>query len=182
MKRIILVFSVGLIVTLAACKGKNKTENADQQATTSEQPAPAGGTSAATTPSNEPKTYAVTFSPDSVYLGKNKEVLVRVNNAKAVELADADGKVTGTEITYEFEVTNKNQVGGSSIFVNPANFRLQLDNGNNITHDNYNSVNVDAESTKSSTDNKFKLPAGTKPKSLSLFYDETRVSVGVEMK
>jgi len=180
MKRIILVFSVGLMVTLAACKGKNKTENADQQTTTAEQPAES--TPAATTPANEPKTYAVTFSPDSVYLGKKKEVLVRVKNAKAVELADADGKVTGTEITYEVEVTNKNQVGGSGIFFNPGDFRMQLDNGNNITHDNYNSVNVDAESTKSSTDNKFKLPAGTKPKSLSLFYDETRVSVGVEMK
>lgn len=180
MKRIILVFSVGLMVTLAACKGKNKTENADQQTTTAEQPAES--TPAATAPANEPKTYAVTFTPDSIYLGKNKEAFVRIKNAKAIELADADGKVTGTEITYEVELTNKNQVGGRGIFLNPGDFRLQLDNGNNITHDNYNSLNVEAESTKSSTDNKFKLPAGTKPKSLSLFFDETRVSVGVEMK
>jgi hypothetical protein len=180
MKRIILVFSVGVLATLAACKGKNKTENADQQTTTSEQPAESAP--AATTPANEPKTYEVVFSPDSAYLGKKKEVLVRVRNAKAVELSDADGKITGTEITYEVEVTNKNQVGGNSVFFNPGDFRLQLDNGNSITNDKYNSVNVDAESTKSSTDNTFKLPAGTRPKSLNLFYDETRVTVAVEMK
>ncbi|SHN32515.1 hypothetical protein [Chitinophaga sp. CF418] len=179
MKRIILVFSVGLMVAFAACKGKNKTENAEQQTTTAEQ---TQSSPAAATPANEPKTYEVVFSPDSVYLGKEKQALVRVKNAKAVELSDADGKITGTEITYEVEVTNKNQVGGHGIFFNPGDFRLLLDNGNSITHDNYNSLNVDAESTKSSTDNKFRLPAGTRPKSLNLFYDETRVTVGVEMK
>lgn len=181
MKRIILVFSVGLMVALVACKGKGKTENADQQTTTSEQaegntPAPDAA------PTNQPKTYAVVFSPDTAYLGKKKEAFVRIKNATAVELSDADGKITGTEITYELEVTNKNQVGGNGIFVNPDQFRLQLDNGNSVTHDSYNSLNVDAESTKSSTDNKFRLPAGTKPKSLNLFYDETRVPIAVEMK
>ncbi|ACU62696.1 hypothetical protein [Chitinophaga pinensis] len=180
MKRIILVSSVALMVALAACKGKNKTENADQQAPSSEQQSES--TPAASTPANEPKTFAITFAPDSVFLGKKKEVFVRLKNAKGIELADPDGKVTGTEITYEIEVTNKNAVGGNGIFFNPNDFRLQLDNGNNLTHDNYNTVNVDAESTKTSEENKFKLPAGAKPKNLNLFYDETRVSVGVEMK
>jgi hypothetical protein len=179
MKRVILVFSAGLMVCLVACKGKNKTDNAEQQTTTTEQTQSSPATA---TPTNEPKTYEVVFSPDSAYLGKKKEAFVRVKNAKAVELSDADGKITGTEITYEVEVTNKNQVGGNSIYFNPGDFRLQLDNGNSITNDRYHSVNVDAESTKSSTENIFKLPAGTKPKSLSLFYDETRVSVGVELK
>ncbi|PWV56972.1 hypothetical protein [Chitinophaga sp. S165] len=179
MKRTTLVLSLGLMVALAACKGKNKTENADQQ-TTSEQQAD-NSTPAASTPANEPKTYQVAFSPDTAYLGKTKEAFVRVKSGKAVELSDADGKVTGTEITYELEVTNKNQVGGNGIFINPGDFRLQLDNGNNLTHDNYNTLNVDAESTKSS-ENKFRLPAGAKPKTLNLFYDETRVSVGVELK
>jgi len=179
MKRIILVYSVGLMIILAACKGKSKTENAAQQTTSTEQ---TQSSPAAAAPTNEPKTYDVAFAPDSAYLGKNKEVLVRVKNAKAVELSDADGKITGTEITYDVEVTNKNQMGGNSIFFNPGNFRLQLDNGNNITNDRYNSLNVDAESTKTSTDNAFRLPAGTKPKSLNLFYDETRVTVGIEMK
>lgn len=181
MKRIILVFSVGLMVVFAACKGKNKTENAEQQTTPSEQQTE-NSPAAATPAANQPKTYEVVFAPDTAYLGKKKEAFVRVKNAKAVELSDADGKITGTEITYELEVTNKNQVGGNGIFINPANFRLQLDNGNNLTHDNYNSLNVDAESTKSSIDNKFRLPAGAKPKSLNLFYDETRVAMGVEMK
>lgn len=179
MKRIILVYSVGLMIILAACKGKSKTENADQQTTSAEQ---TQSSPAAAAPTNEPKTYDVVFSPDTVYLGKKKQAFVRVKNAKAVELSDADGKITGTEITYEVEVTNKAQVGGNSVFFNPGDFRLQLDNGNSITNDRYNSVNVEAESTKSSTDNVFKLPAGTKPKALNLFYDETRVTVGVEMK
>jgi hypothetical protein len=180
MKRILLVFSVGLMVVFAACKGKNKTDNAEQQTTTSEQQAE--NSPVAAPAANQPKTYEIVFAPDTAYLGKKKEAFVRIKNATAVELSDADGKITGTEITYELEVTNKNQVGGDGIFINPSNFRLQLDNGNNLTHDNYNSLSVDAESTKSSVDNKFRLPAGAKPKSLNLFHDETRVTMGVEMK
>src|SRR5688500_9395519 len=49
-----------------------------------------------TTPGNEPRTFSVTFSPDSVYLGKNKEAFIKLLNAKAVELSDADGKIQGT--------------------------------------------------------------------------------------
>lgn len=177
MKRIILVSSVALMVAFAACKGKNKTENADQQTPGGEQSAES--TPAAGTPANQPKTFAVTFAPDTVFLGKKKEVFVRLKNGKGIELTDPDGKVTGTEFTYDIEVTNKNAVGGNGIFFNPADFRLQLDNGNNLTHETYNTVNVEAESTQTSADNKFKLPTGTKPKGMNLFYDETRVPVTI---
>jgi hypothetical protein len=179
MKRTILASALLISVAFVACKEKKATENTDQSnaAQSSESTTPAS-----TSPANEPKSYAVTFSPDTAYLGKNKEAFIRLKNGKAVELMDADGKATGTELTYEIELTNKRKLGESSVFINPNEFRLQLDNGNNITHDNYNSVSADAESTKSSEDNKFRLPAGTKPKTLNLFFDETRVSVGIELK
>ncbi|MBP1651077.1 MAG: hypothetical protein H6Q26_1234 [Bacteroidetes bacterium] len=178
MNKTILASVFSIAIFFAACKSKTTSENADSSATTttttpSEEKA---------TPANEPKSYTVTFSPDTAFLGKKKEAFIRLKNGKAVELYDNEGKVTGTELTYEIELTNKNKVGESSVFINPNDFRLTLDNGTNITHDNYNSVSADAESTKSSEENKFRLPAGTKPKTLNLFLDETRVSVGVEMK
>lgn len=181
MNKTILVSVLAITSFFAACNSKTATENADSSATTT--PSETTTTpSASSSPANEPKSYTVTFSPDTAWLGKKKEAFVRLKNGKAVELQDADGKVTGTELTYELELTNKTAVGGNSIFINPNDFRLTLDNGNNITHDNYNSLSVDPESTKSEEGNRFKLPAGTKPKTLNLFMDETRVSVGVEMK
>ncbi|WP_343670229.1 hypothetical protein [Chitinophaga sp.] len=181
MNKTILASVFSIAIFFAACKSKTAPTNADSSAnTTTSTTAPENSSSA--TPANEPKSYTVTFSPDTAFLGKKKEAFVRLKNGKAIELYDNEGKVTGTELTYEIELTNKNKVGESSVFLNPNDFRLALDNGTNITHDNYNSVSADAESTKTSEENKFRLPAGTKPKTLNLFLDETRVSVGVEMK
>lgn len=180
MNKTILVSVLAISGFFAACNNKGTSENADSSTTTtpSETTTPAESSS----PANEPKSYTVTFSPDTAWLGKKKEAFVRLKNGTAVELQDADGKVTGTELSYEIELTNKQSVGTNSVYINPNDFRLTLDNGNNITHDNYNSLSVDPESTKSTDGNRFKLPAGTKPKTLNLFMDETRVSVGVEMK
>lgn len=178
MNKTILASVFSIAIFFAACKSKTTSENADSSAaTTTTSPSEEKAT-----PANEPKSYTVTFSPDTAFLGKKKEAFIRLKNGSAVELYDNEGKVTGTELTYEIELTNKNKVGENSVFINPNDFRLTLDNGTNITHDNYNSVSADAESTKSSVENKFRLPAGTKPKTLNLFLDETRVSVGVEMK
>lgn len=179
MKKTFLAAALIISVAFVACKEKKAAENTDNN--NSEQ-ASESSTPANATPANEPKSYTVTFSPDTAYLGKNKEAFIRLKNGKAVELMDADGKATGTELTYEIEVTNKRKLGQNSVYINPNEFRLQLDNGNNITHDNYNSVSADAEATNSSAENRFRLPAGTKPKTLNLFFDETRVSVGVELK
>jgi hypothetical protein len=178
MKKTILTSAFAIAIAFTACKNKTANENADNSTTQTSENNEAGSN----TPANEPKTYSITFSPDTAYLGKNKEAFIRFKNGKAVELSDADGKITGTELTYEIEVTNKKKLGDGSVYVNPNEFRLALDNGNNITHESYNSISADAEATNSSVDNKFRLPAGTKPKSLNLFMDETRVSVGVEMK
>jgi hypothetical protein len=79
-------------------------------------------------------------------------------------------------------VTNKNKIGGHNFFFNSGNFRLTLDNNQNITEYTGNSSGVDAESTKELTGIKYKIPAGAKPKTLNLFHDETRASVGIELK
>lgn len=172
-----------LSASLYSCKDK---KNADAEATDQKTTEPTTTTEESKESSKpaaaEPKTYTVVFTPDTVRLGKNKEALIKIKDAKAVELSDPDGKVTGIELSYSIEVTNKNSIGGSSVFINPNNFRLTLDNGNNITHDTYNTVGPAAESTETSSGNIFKIPAGAKPKTLNLFHDETRVSVAVELK
>lgn len=135
-----------------------------------------------TTATNEARSYRVSFSPDEVELGKNNEAYIKLKNGKALDLVDADGKITGIEFTYDIELKNRNETGTGAIFISPSNFRLQLDNGNIITQERYNSVSADAQSTNTSTGNKFRLPPGTKPQSLSLFFDETRSTVNVSMK
>ena len=131
--------------------------------------------------SNEAKSYTVTFSPQQITLGKNDEALLRLKNGKALDLLDADGKIIGTELSYDIELKNKNEVGGNSIYIYPSNFRLQLDNENIVQQDKYSTVSADAQSSNVSTGNRFRLPPGTKPVSLSLFFDETRATVNVRM-
>ncbi|NJM80902.1 MAG: hypothetical protein HC854_17145 [Flavobacterium sp.] len=102
---------------------------------------------------------------------------------KALELSNPDGKITGIELTYQIEVTNKNAIGGgSSIGIDPSNFRLELDNCNKISHEKYNYLSVKPEETQTSETQNFKIPTGTKPVNLHLFYDETRAVVKLSMK
>lgn len=115
-------------------------------------------------------------------IGKDKEATIKVINLKAIELSDADSKVTGIELSYDYEVTNNNKIGGDGFVIDPAKFRLVLDNNNKISHETYDSDGVDAESTKTIVGNKFKFPAGSKPVALNLFFNETTASVKLEMK
>jgi hypothetical protein len=177
-KLFIPIVAIATFSLMFSCKGKNKDASSDTS--TTGEPAKKDETKAA--PTNEPKTYTVTFSPDTVLLGKNKEALVKIKNAKAVALQDPDGKDEGIELTFDLDVTNKVKVGGSSFFFRTDNFRLTLDNNQNITQADGNSSGVDAESTKELTGIKYKIPAGARPKTLNLFHDETRASVGVELK
>jgi len=180
-----IVFFVSLTI-FYSCKGKKANTDETTQTTittdtqskveTDKQAKPEA------TKSNETKTYTVAAVPDSVVLGKNKEAVIKIKNLKAIQLNNPNGENTGIELSYDLEVTNNNKIGGSNVFINPQQFRLVLDNGTKLTHDNYNSVGADAESTKISTDNKFKLPPGTKPKALNLFFDETSASVKLEVK
>ncbi len=171
-----IVFLVSFF--LYSCKGaKTKTDESIQTTTVD-----GSESKPSANKDSETKANTVTAMPDSVTLGKNKEVLIKLENLKEVQLTNPEGENTGTELSYDIEVTNNNKIGGSNVFINPNDFRLLLDNGTKITHDNYNSVSADPESTKSSTDNKFKLPPGTKPASLNLFFNETSASVKLEVK
>lgn len=169
---------VALMVTTYACK--SKTDAASDKA--AESAAPATEAKPESNNAAETKTYSVTVTPDSAALGKNKEALLKITNVKATQLNDPDGKSTGIELSYDLELTNRNDLKGDNVFINPSDFRLVLDNGTKITHDNYNSVAADAQSTKTSVDNKFKLPAGTKPVALNLFFSETSAQVKLELK
>lgn len=84
------------------------------------------------------------------------------------------------ELTYKIELTNKNQIGGTSVGLPTTDFRLQLDNGNKISPSSI-FVDADLEATKLSTDDKFTIPAGAKPTRLNLFYDQTRASIKLEV-
>jgi len=184
-RKLIPIVLLASLTIMYSCKGKKATTDESTQTTTvdsqsktatTEQPKP----EAAKT--NETKTYTIAATPDSVVLGKNKEAVLKIKNLKAIQLNNPNGENTGIELSYDLEVTNNNKIGGSNIFINPQQFRLVLDNGTKLTHDNYNSVGADAESTKTATDNKFKLPPGTKPKALNLFFDETSASIKLELK
>jgi hypothetical protein len=177
-KRFFPVPALALFVLVYSCKSKPKETTTDSGTATATQPA----NTPTTTPANEPKTYTVIFTPDTVLLGKNNEAFVKIKNAKAVALQNPDGKDEGIELTFSLDVTNKNKVGGNSIFFRTDNFRMTLDNGNNITQDTGEAEGVDAESTKELKKIVYKLPAGTKPKTLNLFHDQTRASVGLELK
>jgi len=180
MKKLFIAFvALSAFSVLYSCKGKNKEAGSDN--TTTQESAKKDET-APSSPANEPKTYTVTFSPDTVLLGKDKEAAVKIKNAKAVALQDPDGKDEGIELTFDLDVTNRTKIGGNSIFFRTDNFRLTLDNGQNITQADGNSSGIDAESTKEIGGIKYKIPSGAKPKTLNLFHDQTRASVGVELK
>ena len=179
MKRLVIpILTIATFTVMYSCKGKNKDAASDT--TTTQEPAKKD--EASSTPANEPKTYTVTFSPDTILLGKDKEAAVKVKNTKAVALSNPDGKDEGIELTFDLDVTNKNKIGGHNIFFRTDNFRLTLDNGQNITQADGAAEGIDPESTKELKGIKYKIPAGAKPKTLNLFHDETRASVGVELK
>jgi hypothetical protein len=176
-KQIISVLLLSVLLCFNSCKknGEN-SENTPSSEVAQE-------SNSETTTSSEPKTFTVTATPETLLLGKNKEASVKLQNLKAVELSNSDGVITGIELSYEIELTNKNSISqGGYISLNPSKFRLILDNGNKISHENYNSVSTDPDETKTAIGNTFKLPAGTKPVSLNLFYDETIVNVKIDLK
>ncbi len=179
MKSILLSVMLISILLFVSCKG-NKSESSGEVAATSET-----GKKEAPSEKNTdaaPKTFTLTAAPDSVLLGKNQEALVKIKNLKAVQLSTPDDANAGIQISYDIEVTNRRKIGESSVYINPNNFRLVLDNGNKLTHDSYNSVSADADATASSSNNIFKLPAGTKPATLNLFFDDTQASVKFQMQ
>ena len=180
MKKIYLAITFVALTLQTSCKKEEKKEEStpstetttDSNETSSEEKVAM----------NTPKTFTLTATPEVSLLGKKNEASIKVVNLKGIELSDPDGKITGIELSYQIEVTNKNAISGGSIGIDPSNFRLELDNGNKISHDTYRYLSVKEEETQTSEVQTFRLPTGTKPVNLHLFYDETRAVVKLNLQ
>lgn len=178
-----LLLSLFAASVLFGCKSKNKDAGSADSTTTSTEVTKSSSTEPATTsPANEAKTYTITVNPDTALLGKSKEAFIKVIPVSATELSTPDGKSEGIEVSFKISVTNKNAIGGNSVGVTPNDFRMVLDNNTSISQYTGSYVSADAESTKESEAIIYRIPAGAKPKSLNLFYDQTRASVPFELK
>ena len=180
MKRVITLGLIATVLVFSACKGGKKEESSENATSTGSTSTPAEEKKAT---ANQPREYNVTFTPDSAILGKKKEALVKVTGATAIVLTDPDGKDNGIELTVKLTLTNKFHIGeGSGFSISYADSRLQLDNGTNITHDNGTDfLRAQPEATSKEESWTYKIPAGAKPSALNLFYDETRVSIGIAL-
>ena len=178
-KRVMVIVSLSALITIYSCKGKKaqneQSDSTTSSATTEVQAAPAAS-------SSSPKTYEVSITPDTVVLGTNHELFIKVKNLKAIELSDPDGTIKGIKLTYDLDATNNNKIGGSSITLNPADFRVELDNGTKITNDNSFSAYISPEATATSAGNDVIIPKGAKPTALDLFFNDTRASLKMELK
>jgi hypothetical protein len=181
-KSLFAMLSVSLLVF--ACKPKNGAGEANGKTdSTVKQDAPKETVAQADAPAgNTPKTYVISFTPDSALVGKQKEASIKISPVSATDLSDPDGKSEGIEMTFKITVTNKNKIGGNSVGVSPSDFRLVLDNNTSISQTSGGYVSAEPESTKESNEITYRLPTGSKPKTLNLFYDETRAAVGVSLK
>lgn len=180
MKKVILLGTIASVLVLAACKGGKKEETSENAATTSTSSASNEETKPA---ANQPKEYKVAFTPDSAILGKKKEAFIRITGATAMAMTDPDGKDNGIELVVKLQATNKQAIKeGYSFSVSYADSRLQLDNGTNVvckTGTDY--VRAQPEATGKEESWTYEIPAGAKPTALNLFYDDTRVTVGVAL-
>ena len=166
------------VFVLSSCGSSQKDKPADTTITKTE--------TTVTVPAKEENAPAsATYSaiPDSAILGKSKEALVKVIDANAVELQDAEGKSTGAELTVKLQITNKSTLDAKKYFsVSASDARLELDNGTAVPGSKESgSTEPDAEASTEAVW-KFELPAGTAPKKLNFFVSGTRVSVGLTKK
>lgn len=181
MKKQILMLATGtfLLAGMVACKGKSKESESEKTADTEVKKADETKTSDG---GNSAKTYTLSFSPDSVILGKDKEVFLKLLSGEGVELSDPDGKSTGMNLKIKIRATNKSTLDDKKFFnVRYSDSRLELDNGTSITCETGDSLNPEAEASLDGTW-EFAVPAGAKPSKLNLFYDGTRVGVAISLK
>ncbi len=172
---------VFLVTSIVACKGKRK-EGESTTTTTEQTAADTKPAEEKSSTANSAKTYKVSFAPDSVILGKEKEAFVKLLSGEAIELQDADGKSTGMNVKFVLRATNRSTLDNKKFFnVSDGDARLELDNGTNITIKHGASLNPDPEASLEGTW-EFEIPAGTKPAKLNLFYDGTRVGVALGLK
>jgi len=171
------IISAG-VFALSSCSNSSKDKPADTTITKTE--------TTVTVPAKEenaPESADYMVSPDSAILGKSKEALVKVTDASAVALQDAEGKSTGSELTIKLQITNKSTLDAKKYFsISASDSRLELDNGTSVPgHKESGSAEPDAEASTEAIW-KFQLPAATLPKKLNFFLDGTRVSVGLSKK
>jgi hypothetical protein len=171
------------VTVMVACNG-NK---AASESTTASEPTTASEIKPAATtppaaPANTAATYQLSFAPDTLYLGKEKEAFVKILSGEAIQLQDAEGKSTGTSIKFRLRVTNKSTLDDKKFFnISYSDARLELDNGTNAPARTGDGLNPVAESSLDG-EWEFEIPAGTKPTKLNLFYDGTRVAVALSIK
>ena len=183
MKKIYFAVVIYSAIAFTGCKSKSKTaDSADSVNTETTAPVEQPVASTNASPANAPKSYTIKFAPDSAVLGKQKEAAIKLIGVGATDLSDPDGKSQGIELTFKINLTNKNKIGGAEISVSPSDFRLVLDNNTSISQTSGNYVSSEPESSKESDVVTYRLPAGSKPKTLNLFYDETRSSVGLTIE
>ncbi|EOR95081.1 hypothetical protein ADIARSV_1741 [Arcticibacter svalbardensis MN12-7] len=182
MKKTIILSVIASSLLLFGCKSKDKGAASSDSTANSTSAEPTTTSGETTSPANEPKTYTLTFSPDSATLGKSKEASIKLLPGTATELANPDGTSQGTEVTFKLTLTSKIPIGGNAIGISPSDFRLMLDNNTSISQTNGGYFSTQPESTSESETITYRIPAGAKPKALNLFYDETRASVQVALK
>ena len=180
MKKITLTFlSLGIAAqVLTSCSSDKKDGiHVDSSSTTVITETTKPGTAKT---ENGPAGYKVTATPDSAILGKENEALVKINDINVVELVDAEGKSTGSELSMKLTLTNKSTLEKKKFFtVQYSEARLELDNKSLIPAEtNTGASNPDPESS-TQDEWKFKLPANTKPVKLNFFLEGTRVSVNL---
>ncbi len=180
MKKTIFALSILTLVVLSpSCKSENKDQQGSTEQTSSTNTS--GSANEEAPKNNDTPTLTVTAVPDSASLGKNKEALVRIKDIKIIELTDPDGNSKGRELAFKVELTNRTPIGGNTIGVNTSDFRLELDNGQKVAPSS-RYVSAQPEETKTSDEDKFEIPVGAKPVGLSLFMDDTRASIKLEVK
>jgi len=186
MKKILLtsaMISFGVLALTSCGNSKKGAGSGDTTVTVTETPAATSTTADEPKKENAPERVAYTAMPDTAILGKSGEAFVKVMDANAVSLQDADGKSTGSELTIKLSITNKSKLDNKKYFsLSSSDARLELDNGNAITASRTEGdYSPDAESTSQATWT-FTLPADTKATKLNFFLDGTRVSVNLKQK
>lgn len=169
--------SIG-ILALSSCSSSKKDKPADSTITKTETTV-----TIPTKTENAPEGVDYSLTPDSAILGKNREALVKVTEAKSIVLQDAEGKSIGAELTVKLLITNKSTLDAKKYFsVSASDARLELDNKTSVPgHKNSGNTEPEPEASTEAIWN-FQLPAGTNPSKLNFFLDGTRVSVALTKK
>lgn len=173
MKKSFVVAAFAAGIFLISCKTKQSEKTKVDEVTRTEAPAGDANTANNNTDAVDAG-VAMTALPDTLSFGTDSELSLAIKNVQLTTRKNDDGKITDNTLSYDFEARNNLSIGGQSLYVNPENFRLELDNGSKISHDIYHTVNIRPEATEVSKENKFVFDPNRKPVALHLFYNNER--------